>query len=54
VPVLVVTAKDLTAEDRERLESGAQRVLQKTDFDPAKLLAQVRALTGKGPRSADG
>jgi DNA-binding response OmpR family regulator len=54
VPVLVVTAKDLTAEDRERLESGAQRVLQKTDFDRSKLLAQVRALTGKGPRSADG
>ncbi|MGK0482544.1 MAG: PAS domain S-box-containing protein, partial [Planctomycetota bacterium] len=50
VPVLVVTAKDLTPEDRERLKTGAQRVLQKTGFNRTQLLAQVRALTGQGSR----
>jgi len=50
LPVLVVTAKDLTPEDRERLRTGAQQVLQKTGFNRAQLLAQVRALTGKEPR----
>jgi PAS domain S-box-containing protein len=53
VPVLVVTAKDLTAEDRERLRTGAQRVLQKTGFNRTQLLAQVRALTGRGSRGPE-
>ena len=30
IPVLVVTAKDLTAEDRSRLTGGVERVLQKS------------------------
>ncbi len=47
VPVLVVTAKDLTAEDRERLEADAQRVLQKSSFDRVSLLAQVHALVAR-------
>jgi PAS domain S-box-containing protein len=46
VPVLVVTAKDLSPEDRERLEAGAQRVLQKSAFDRAALLRQVGSLAG--------
>jgi PAS domain S-box-containing protein len=50
VPVLVVTAKDLSAEDRGRLEAGAQQVLQKSAFDRATLLRQVASLAG--PRKA--
>ena len=53
VPVLVLTAKDLTAEDHERLEIGAQRVLQKSEFNRPQLLAQVRALIGRGSPRAD-
>ena len=32
VPVVVVTAKDLTAEERKRLNGGVQAVLQKDDY----------------------
>ena len=53
VPVLVLTAKDLTAEDHERLRIGAQRVLQKSEFNRPQLLAQVRALIGRGSPRAD-
>ncbi|MFT4543085.1 MAG: adenylate cyclase, partial [Planctomycetota bacterium] len=53
VPVLVLTAKDLTAEDHERLKIGAQRVLQKSKFNRPQLLAQVRALIGRGSPRAD-
>jgi CheY-like chemotaxis protein len=33
VPVVVVTAKDLTAEDRGRLNLGVERIIQKTERD---------------------
>ncbi len=41
IPVIVITALDLTAADRERLNSGVEAVLSK-DFDPAQLVAGVR------------
>jgi GAF domain-containing protein/DNA-binding response OmpR family regulator len=33
IPVVVITAKDLTKEDRERLNGGVERIIQKSDRD---------------------
>ena len=33
IPVVVVTAKDLTEEDRNRLNGGVERIIQKSDRD---------------------
>jgi adenylate cyclase len=33
IPVVVVTSKDLTVEDRNRLNGGVERIIQKTDRD---------------------
>ncbi len=42
IPVVVVTAKSLTSEDRDRLRSGADRILRKNAYTPQQLLEQVR------------
>jgi hypothetical protein len=44
IPVVIVTAKDLTAEDRERLNGSVVRILQKGAHDQEALLADVRVL----------
>jgi PAS domain S-box-containing protein len=44
IPVIVITAKTLTEEDRQRLNGGVQSVVQKRTLDQDELLAQVRAL----------
>ena len=44
VPVVVITAKDLTEEDRHRLNGEVVRILQKAGMSPAELLAEVRAV----------
>ena len=44
IPVVVVTAKDLTPEDRQRLNGQAERVLAKGALGPEALLAEVREL----------
>jgi PAS domain S-box-containing protein len=44
IPVLVVTAKDITPQDRQRLSGGVQAILQKTSLDLAGLVAETRAL----------
>ena len=44
VPVIVVTAKDFTEEDRRRLNGEVSRILQKGSFTPENLLAEVRGL----------
>jgi CheY-like chemotaxis protein len=43
IPVIVVTAKDLTADDRRRLESGVAKILLKHEFDPGALVDQLRS-----------
>jgi CheY-like chemotaxis protein len=45
VPVVVVTGKDLTAEDRDRLNGGVERIIQKTDRD--EMLRQVHGVLVK-------
>jgi len=44
IPVVVVTALDLTAEDRQRLNGGVEHILSKHAFPAAELLARVGAL----------
>jgi CheY-like chemotaxis protein len=44
LPILVVTAKDLTDEDRQRLNGHIQAVLSKDALTQEKLLERLRAL----------
>jgi CheY-like chemotaxis protein len=52
IPVVVVTALDLTAEDRRRLSVGVKQILSKHAFPLAELMARVCALLegGEKPR----
>src|SRR5262245_55766306 len=49
IPVIVITARDLDAKDRERLNSGVQSVLVKERFRPADLVERVRRLVQTKP-----
>jgi signal transduction histidine kinase/CheY-like chemotaxis protein len=42
IPVIVVTAKDLTPEDRFRLNGSVEQILMKGAYNNTELLAQVR------------
>jgi signal transduction histidine kinase/CheY-like chemotaxis protein len=44
VPIVVITAKDLSGEDRERLNGYVQKILQKGAYGRDELLAEVRDL----------
>jgi len=46
VPVVVTTAKDLTREDRARLDQSVTKVLSKHAHSMDQILAEVRDLTG--------
>ena len=50
IPVIVITARDLSAEDRRRLNSGVELILLKELFNPADLVDRVRQLVAKRPR----
>ena len=43
VPVIVITAKDLTEEDRRRLNGGVERIIQKGATSQGEVLDMVRA-----------
>jgi len=45
IPVIVVTAQELTAKEKERLGGQIQSLMQKGDFMSEELLEEVRALT---------
>jgi adenylate cyclase len=51
IPVIVITSLDLTATDHARLNSGVKGILLKDTFDPAQLVATVRAHVAKARRS---
>jgi len=44
IPVIVITAKDLTAEDRMRLNGYVEMILQKGAFGQDELIAEIRTL----------
>jgi CheY-like chemotaxis protein/anti-sigma regulatory factor (Ser/Thr protein kinase) len=48
IPVVVVTARDLSSEDRERLNGRVERILQKGAYGREALLEEVRALVASG------
>jgi CheY-like chemotaxis protein len=45
IPVIVITALDLDAKDRARLNSGVETVLVKEAFRPAELVDRIRRIT---------
>ena len=47
IPVIIITARDLTAADRERLNSGVQAIQLKGSFLPAQLVDRIRQLVPK-------
>ena len=49
IPVIVITARDLDAKDRARLNSGVQSVLVKERFRPADLVERIRRLVQRKP-----
>ncbi|MCI0829800.1 MAG: response regulator, partial [Chloroflexi bacterium] len=44
LPVVVVTAKDITAEDRQRLNGYVEKVVQKGSYSAESLLTELRGL----------
>jgi CheY-like chemotaxis protein len=42
IPVVVITAKDLSRDDRDRLNGYVQKILQKGAYGRETLLAEVR------------
>jgi hypothetical protein len=48
--VVVVTAKEITAEDRRRLNGQVRRILHKGSFSRAELTAELRRALASGRR----
>ena len=46
IPVVVVTALDLTPEDRRRLNGGVEQILSKSTLTSAELMTRISALLG--------
>ena len=44
IPVVILTAKDLTVEDRQQLKGNVEQILQKGDYSRDQLLNEVREL----------
>ena len=53
IPVIVITSLDLTAKDRERLNSGVQSVLVKEKFRPEDLVERIRHLVQSRPAASN-
>jgi GAF domain-containing protein/DNA-binding response OmpR family regulator/anti-sigma regulatory factor (Ser/Thr protein kinase) len=58
IPIIVITAKDLTAEDRQRLDGYVETVLEKGTYSPEALLREVCDLVkapvhSRQPRKAE-
>ncbi|HUP22898.1 MAG TPA: response regulator [Thermoanaerobaculia bacterium] len=48
IPILVVTAKDVTAEDREQLNGCVTAIMEKAEFDRDRFLTEIRrAMSGR-------
>jgi CheY-like chemotaxis protein len=50
VPIVVLTAKDLTQEDRRRLTGSVEVILQKGAAGRETILAEIRALVAAAAR----
>ena len=48
IPILVVTARQITAEDRAKLHGNVTTIMEKADFDRDRFMAEVRrAMSGR-------
>ena len=48
IPILVVTAKPITAEDRDKLNGYVSTIMEKADFDGGRFALEVRrAMSGR-------
>jgi signal transduction histidine kinase/DNA-binding response OmpR family regulator len=47
IPVIVVTARDLTAEDHARLNSGIEMIVRKQSFNPTTLIESIRQVVAR-------
>jgi len=45
IPILVVTGKQITIEDRARLNGSVKSIMEKADLDPDRFGAEVRRAT---------
>ena len=52
-PVIVVTAKDLTDDDRSRLSGGVERIVEKGALTASDLLEHVHSLVGEPDLASD-
>ncbi|MBI5033148.1 MAG: response regulator [Chloroflexi bacterium] len=48
IPIIVVTAKDLTNEDRQRLSGYVDRLIQKGEYTREQLVGEIRELATRG------
>jgi CheY-like chemotaxis protein len=44
IPIIVVTAMNLSREDRQKLDGYIMRIVQKGEYDQEELLAEIRDL----------
>jgi DNA-binding response OmpR family regulator len=51
LPVIVITARDITAEDRQRLNGEVARIVQKAALSPKELVDEIRALVARHAES---
>jgi CheY-like chemotaxis protein len=47
IPVIVVTAKNLSDEDMAQLSSSTQKIVQKGEYTPTNLIAEIRRILQK-------
>jgi CheY-like chemotaxis protein len=48
IPILVVTAKRITPEDRAKLTGYVTTIMEKAEFEPDRLAAEIRrAMSGR-------
>ncbi len=47
IPVVVITAKDINAADRKRLNGSVEKILQKGSYSPEELIREVRDLVAQ-------
>ena len=50
IPVIVITALDLTVADRQRLNSAVEGIMMKSSFDPAQIVRSVRRAVANARR----
>jgi CheY-like chemotaxis protein len=53
IPVIVVTAKELTPAERQQLNAQVEQILQKGSYERDKLLEEVRELVKKSVSTPD-